>query len=237
MKKLFVMPWPWAWRFGCDRAGRRSGAGRHAAPVRPLRSAGAAGRQLRRRGRAAEAAPARGSRAGAQQGRHRLDADRPPLLVHPDDRARPGAVLRRPGAQQEHAVGADAGAGDLLADRRAVGVYGYSLAFTEGNAFFGGFDRLFLNGAFDAGGHVRDGAPRSARASYIPELLFVAFQATFAAHHLLPDRRRLRRTHEVLRGAAVHGAVVHLRLPADRAHGVVLGGPGCVHRAPRWSTR
>ena len=25
-------------------------------------------------------------------------------------------------------------------------VYGYSLAFTEGNAFFGGFDRLFLNG-------------------------------------------------------------------------------------------
>ena len=29
-------------------------------------------------------------------------------------------------------------------------VYGYSLAFTEGNAFFGGFDRLFLNGTFDA---------------------------------------------------------------------------------------
>src|SRR5204863_6147823 len=28
-------------------------------------------------------------------------------------------------------------------------VYGYSLAFTEGNAFFGGFDRLFLKGAFD----------------------------------------------------------------------------------------
>ena len=29
-------------------------------------------------------------------------------------------------------------------------VYGYSLAFTEGNAFFGGFDRLFLKGTFDA---------------------------------------------------------------------------------------
>src|SRR4051812_45364721 len=28
-------------------------------------------------------------------------------------------------------------------------VYGYSLAFTEGNAFFGGFDRLFLQGTFD----------------------------------------------------------------------------------------
>jgi len=29
-------------------------------------------------------------------------------------------------------------------------IYGYSLAFTEGNAFFGGFDRLFLSGTFDA---------------------------------------------------------------------------------------
>ena len=29
-------------------------------------------------------------------------------------------------------------------------VYGYSLAFTEGNAFFGSFDRVFLKGTFDA---------------------------------------------------------------------------------------
>ena len=29
-------------------------------------------------------------------------------------------------------------------------IYGYSLAFTEGNAYFGGFDRLFLGGTFDA---------------------------------------------------------------------------------------
>src|SRR5215208_1310357 len=28
-------------------------------------------------------------------------------------------------------------------------IYGYSLAFTEGNQFFGGFDRLFLKGTFD----------------------------------------------------------------------------------------
>jgi Amt family ammonium transporter len=28
-------------------------------------------------------------------------------------------------------------------------VYGYSLAFTEGNAFIGGLDRLFLKGVFD----------------------------------------------------------------------------------------
>jgi nitrogen regulatory protein PII len=45
-------------------------------------------------------------------------------------------------------------------------------------------------------------------------------------HHLLPDRRRLRRAHQVQRRAAVHGALVHLQLPAGRAHGVVLDGPG-----------
>ena len=60
-------------------------------------------------------------------------------------------------------------------------VYGYSLAFTEGNAFFGGFDRLFLAGTFDAvKGEFAMGATFS-KGVVIPELLFVAFQATFAA--------------------------------------------------------
>ncbi|OGA08452.1 MAG: ammonia channel protein [Betaproteobacteria bacterium RIFCSPLOWO2_02_64_14] len=60
-------------------------------------------------------------------------------------------------------------------------VYGYSLAFTEGNAFFGGFDRLFLGGTFDsAKGEFAMGATFS-KGVVIPELLFVAFQATFAA--------------------------------------------------------
>jgi Amt family ammonium transporter len=60
-------------------------------------------------------------------------------------------------------------------------VYGYSLAFTEGNAFFGGFDRLFLGGTFDAEkGEFAMGATFS-KGVVIPELLFVAFQATFAA--------------------------------------------------------
>ena len=39
-------------------------------------------------------------------------------------------------------------------------------------------------------------------------------------HHPGADRRRLRRAHEVLRDAAVHRALVHVRLPADGAHGV-----------------
>ena len=48
-------------------------------------------------------------------------------------------------------------------------VYGYSLAFTEGNAFIGGFDRLFMKGVFDpATGTFAHGAPPSARASTSP---------------------------------------------------------------------
>jgi len=54
-------------------------------------------------------------------------------------------------------------------------IYGYSLAFTEGNRFFGGFDRLFLKGATDAM------AATFSKGVVLPELVFVAFQATFAA--------------------------------------------------------
>jgi Amt family ammonium transporter len=61
-------------------------------------------------------------------------------------------------------------------------VYGYSLAFTEGNAFFGGFDRIFLKGTFDA---MKDQqfsmAATFSKNTPIPELVYVAFQATFAA--------------------------------------------------------
>jgi len=60
-------------------------------------------------------------------------------------------------------------------------VYGYSLAFTGGNAFIGGFDRLFLKGLFDsATGTFSLGATFS-KATPMYEIVFVAFQATFAA--------------------------------------------------------
>ncbi|HEU4620693.1 MAG TPA: ammonium transporter [Burkholderiaceae bacterium] len=54
--------------------------------------------------------------------------------------------------------------------------YGYSVAFTAGNPFFGSFDKLLLKGI----------TPDSVAATFskgvvIPELIFVAFQATFAA--------------------------------------------------------
>jgi Amt family ammonium transporter len=59
-------------------------------------------------------------------------------------------------------------------------IYGYSLAFTEGNAFFGGLDRLFLKGVFDnAAGTFANGATFSKDVA-IPEITFIAFQATFA---------------------------------------------------------
>ncbi|MEI8034239.1 MAG: ammonium transporter [Betaproteobacteria bacterium] len=60
-------------------------------------------------------------------------------------------------------------------------IYGYSLAFTEGNAFVGGLDRLFLSGTFDAAKGEFSNAATFSKGIYIPELVFVAFQATFAA--------------------------------------------------------
>jgi Amt family ammonium transporter len=59
--------------------------------------------------------------------------------------------------------------------------YGYSLAFTAGNAFIGGLDRLLLDGVFDnAAGTFALGATFS-KATPMYELVFAAFQATFAA--------------------------------------------------------
>jgi Amt family ammonium transporter len=60
-------------------------------------------------------------------------------------------------------------------------IYGYSLAFTEGNAYFGGFSRLFLNGTFDAAKGTFENAATFSKGVVLPELVFVAFQATFAA--------------------------------------------------------
>jgi Amt family ammonium transporter len=64
-------------------------------------------------------------------------------------------------------------------------VYGYSLAFTEGSgklaSFIGGWDRLFLKGTFDAVKGEFSMAATFSKATPIPELAFVAFQATFAA--------------------------------------------------------
>jgi len=60
-------------------------------------------------------------------------------------------------------------------------IYGYSLAFTEGNSFIGGLDRLFLKGVFDPAKGEFAMAATFSKGVVIPEIVFVIFQATFAA--------------------------------------------------------
>jgi len=60
-------------------------------------------------------------------------------------------------------------------------VYGYSLAFTEGNAVIGGVSRLFLAGTFDPKTGAFATVGTFSRNTPLYELVYVAFQATFAA--------------------------------------------------------
>jgi Amt family ammonium transporter len=53
--------------------------------------------------------------------------------------------------------------------------YGYSVAFTNGNDFFGGFDRLFLKGLTSS-----SVAATFSKGVYIPEYAWFIFQLTFA---------------------------------------------------------
>ncbi|HVG06026.1 MAG TPA: ammonium transporter [Burkholderiaceae bacterium] len=55
-------------------------------------------------------------------------------------------------------------------------IYGYSLAFTGGGPFIGGLSKMFLSGVTPEAG-----AATFSKDTYIPELMFVAFQCTFAA--------------------------------------------------------
>ncbi|BEU94605.1 ammonium transporter [Acidovorax sp. DW039] len=59
-------------------------------------------------------------------------------------------------------------------------IYGYSLAFTEGGAFIGGFDRLFMKGIWDNVAGTFANAATFSKGVVIPEVTFAAFQATFA---------------------------------------------------------
>ena len=59
-------------------------------------------------------------------------------------------------------------------------IYGYSLAFTEGGAFIGGFDRLFMKGIWDNAAGTFANAATFSKGVVIPEISFAAFQATFA---------------------------------------------------------
>jgi Amt family ammonium transporter len=55
-------------------------------------------------------------------------------------------------------------------------VYGYTLAFGGPGAFYGNFSKLFLSGV-----NGESAAATFSKGVYIPELIFIAFQCTFAA--------------------------------------------------------
>jgi Amt family ammonium transporter len=55
-------------------------------------------------------------------------------------------------------------------------IYGYSVAFTEGNAIFGSLDKMFLKGIT-----AESVAATWSKGVYIPEYVYVVFQLTFAA--------------------------------------------------------
>ncbi len=55
-------------------------------------------------------------------------------------------------------------------------VYGYSVAFTDGSAFFGGLSKMFLSGVTPS-----STAATFSKSVYIPEYIYIAFQLTFAA--------------------------------------------------------
>ena len=59
-------------------------------------------------------------------------------------------------------------------------IYGYSFAFTEGNKFIGGTDRLMMKGIWDNVAGTFSNAATFSKGVVIPEIVFAAFQATFA---------------------------------------------------------
>jgi Amt family ammonium transporter len=60
-------------------------------------------------------------------------------------------------------------------------VYGYSLAFTAGNEFIGGLSRLFLTGTFNPATGAFSAIGTFDKGVVLNELIYVGFQATFAA--------------------------------------------------------
>ena len=107
-------------------------------------------------------------------------------------------------------------------------LYGYSLAFTGGSDFIGGFSKAFMAGVTTDS----EGGDLHRRRQHLGAGLLL-LPDDLRGDHAGADRRRLRRAHEVRSGRAVRPALGHPDLLPDRAHGLVLGRTGRDHGAAK----
>ena len=170
-----------------------------------------------------------GFRASAGQRRHRVDADVDGARAV-DVGTRTGPVLWRPRPQQEHAVRAHAGVRELLADHGAVvhlrllvRIHDRQRVLREHGSAVPRRRVRLRDGCVRARRHVQQGhADVRDRVRRVP--------SDVRGDHVLPDPGLARRAHQVLGRAAVPRHLVHVRVHPRRAHGLVLGGSGRVHR-------
>ncbi len=207
------MPWrrtsPPHARRGTGRDRRRP---RQPAAAAPLRHAAAA---------APRRACRRAAAARAQQGRYRLDAGLHGLR-DPDDGCPAWRCSTAAWSARKNMLSVLMQVFvDLLADRRCCGPSTATASRSpKATRFFGGFDRLFLNGVSRQRAGTFALAATFSKGVVIPETRVRRVPGDVRRHHLLPDRRRLRRARQVLRGAACSWC---------------CGSPSPTCRSPTWS--
>ena len=130
-------------------------------------------------------------------------------------------VLRRHGAQEKRARHADAELRhhlprdhSVVAGRLLLGIH------ARGNGFIGGSSRALFSGMTFIHGDAADQADGLAPGADHPRNRVRHVSADLRDHHAGADRGRVRRSHEILRHAGVHGRLVAAGLRAHRAQGV-----------------
>ena len=124
-------------------------------------------------------------------------------------------------------------------------VAGYSIAFTNGNAYMGDFSRVHaerhrrahLQGNDSQAFMLACGHQDVATCADHPRDRLHDVPDDLRDHHAGADRRRVRRPHEVLRSVHLHGAVVAAGLFADRPLGVGADRAGSSASWARWTSR
>ena len=116
-------------------------------------------------------------------------------------------------------------------------VYGYSIAFNGPGEWVGDFSRLLLSGIT-----ADSNAATFTKGVVIPEFVFVVFQATFAAITTALAVGAFAERTKFTAVLHLRGDLVHLLVPAHRAHGLVQPKATCSSSAhsttpaARWCT-